>query len=68
MPVPVGTILLGAAALAEQLTTMITRFSNGDMTPEEMEQEWNDINSRVDWSERVMDKAKQRRLERGKDG
>ena len=65
MSVPVGTILLGAAALAEQLTTMIDRFASGDMTDEELAQTWADINSRVAWSEEIMAKAKQLRADRG---
>jgi len=65
MSANVGTILLGAAALAEQLTTMIDRFAEGNMTEEQLAKEWDDINSRVAWSEKIMDRALAKRKERG---
>ena len=61
----VGTILLGGAALVEQITTMIDRYSAGEMSDEELVSTWADINSRVAWSEEIMAKAKQLRVERG---
>ena len=61
----VGTVLLGAAALVEQLTTMIDRYAAGELSEDELVDVWSDINSRVAWSEQILAKAKQLRAERG---
>jgi len=57
-------ILLAATALADQVTIMIDRYSNGDMTDEELAAEWSAVTSRVTRAEAIYEKAKQLRAAR----
>lgn len=57
--------LLAATALADQIMTMVSRYEAGDMSDEELMNEWKKITSRVGQAEAIMAKARQLRAERG---
>ncbi len=57
-------ILLAATTLADQVTIMLDRYGNGDMTDDELAAEWVSVTSRVARAEAIMAKAKQMRASR----